>query len=137
MIVRVRSFGRGVGCRHGWVSAERVMGIDTTSECRGEPCAARHRALLYGDADEFVGTVAPFIRAGVREGQHVLAALTPDKRAWAREALGDQGDAVEFIDAAAMYARNGPMLSSLVARLAAHGAPGRGRVRVIAEQAWA
>lgn len=98
---------------------------------------ADHRALLYGDADEFLDAVVPFVSDGLRAEERVLVALMPEKLAWLREALGDDADAAELADASAMYARNGPMLSWLLGRLAAHGTPGEGRIRVVAEQALA
>src|SRR3954452_6448407 len=95
---------------------------------------AQHRALLYGDAIEFVEAVVPFVRDGLRAGEAILVALAEEKLEWFREELGDAADAVETADAAMMYARNGPMLSSLLQRFVIFGTPGEGQIRVVAEQ---
>jgi anti-sigma regulatory factor (Ser/Thr protein kinase) len=92
----------------------------------------QHRALLYEDADQFLDVVAPFLREGIGGGERVVLALVPEKLAWLRETLGADADGAEFVDAYELYARNGPMLSSLLERLAEPG-----RVRVVAEQALA
>lgn len=98
---------------------------------------AAHEALLYDDDDQLLATIVPFVRAGLRAGERVLVALVPGKHGSVREALGPEAESVEFIDAVAMYSRNGPMLSSLLQRLATHAIPGEGRVRLLAEQALA
>ncbi|WP_028057734.1 sensor histidine kinase [Candidatus Solirubrobacter pratensis] len=97
----------------------------------------RHWALVYDDADRFAAGVGAFVREGVDRGERVLAALTREKAAWLREELGEDREMVEFADAGELYARPGPMLTAVVEYLRRHAAPGRGRVRVVAEQALA
>jgi anti-sigma regulatory factor (Ser/Thr protein kinase) len=94
----------------------------------------QHRALLYGDAGALVGALEPFVRDGLDRGESVLVALGAEQLGWVREALGDAADAIEAVDAAEMYARHGPMLSSLLQRFVVEGTPGEGRIRVVAEQ---
>jgi anti-sigma regulatory factor (Ser/Thr protein kinase) len=97
----------------------------------------QHRVLLYGGADAFVDAVAPFVRDGLEAGDTVLVAVTAEKVQWLREHLGDAADRVELVDAAEMYARNGPMLNTLLQRFVARGETQAQRTRVVAEQALA
>jgi len=100
------------------------------------PCG-KHRALLYEDASGFVDGVGAFAREGLRAGDHVLVAVTGRKRAWIEEELGDEADAVEFLDAGALYERHGVMFHEVLRSMARHGTPGEGRLRLVAEQALA
>jgi anti-sigma regulatory factor (Ser/Thr protein kinase) len=95
---------------------------------------ADHRALVYRDPARFVERIGAYLRDGLREGDRVMAAVTPEKRDWLREDLGTDAAAIDFADVGELYWRHGPMLASLVAYLERHGTPGRGRVRVVAEQ---
>jgi anti-sigma regulatory factor (Ser/Thr protein kinase) len=104
--------------------------VAPTDEAHGQ-----HRALLYGDADEFVDAVAPFVRDGLRQGERILLALSPEKEGWVREALGDAADVIERKDASAMYTRNGPMLTGLLQRFVTNGHSGEAPLRVVAEPA--
>ena len=95
---------------------------------------SRHRALLYEDPAHFVDGVAAFVREGLRGEEKVLAAATPDKLAWLREELGTEAGTVDFADADALYARNGPMFRTVVDYLERHARRGAGRARILAEQ---
>jgi anti-sigma regulatory factor (Ser/Thr protein kinase) len=99
--------------------------------------AASHGALVYHDPDGFVEGVDAFVRHGLRGGDQVLAIVTHEKAGWLREQLGSDADAIEFVDADLFYDRHGPMFSRLLGYLERHGVPGRGRVRIVAEQALA
>jgi anti-sigma regulatory factor (Ser/Thr protein kinase) len=97
----------------------------------------RHSALVYGEPAEFVDGVGGFARAGLREGDQVLAVATPDKLAWLREDLGGDADAVELVDAGEFYEHHGQMFRALLGKLERHATHGRGRMRIVAEQALA
>jgi anti-sigma regulatory factor (Ser/Thr protein kinase) len=97
----------------------------------------RHRALLYHDAPEFAAGVGAFARDGLRRGDHVLAVLTAERLGWLEEELGDDAEAVELVDAGAVYERHGPMFETVLDYLERHGMPGRGCLRIVAEQALA
>jgi anti-sigma regulatory factor (Ser/Thr protein kinase) len=103
----------------------------------GSHPTANHRALVYRDAGRLVETVGAFVRAGLARDEHVLVALTPEKRGWLREDLGPDAAAVDYADERGLYARHGPMLSAVVAYLERHGERGEGRARIVAEQALA
>jgi len=99
--------------------------------------AAPHRALVYHDDASFLDGVVPFVREGMRDDAHVLAVVTPKKGRWLREALADEATAVEFADAHGIYERHGRMFTAVHGSLERHGVPGRGRLRLVAEQALA
>ena len=107
---------------------------DTTQH---DASSAKHRALLYEDPTGFADGVGAFALEGLRAGDHVLAALTGQKRRWIEDRLGDEADRIEFLDAGAFYERHGVMFRELLGSLARHATPGQGRLRVIAEQALA
>ena len=99
------------------------------------PCA--HSALFYGEPDEFVAGIEPFLSEGLAAGDHVIVGVTPDKQRWLREALGADAQAVEWVDAGALYGRNGVMFTAVHELLRRHATPGRGRLRLVAEQDFA
>jgi anti-sigma regulatory factor (Ser/Thr protein kinase) len=57
-----------------------------------------HEALMYAGEADFLAGTAPFVRAGVEEGEPVLVVLGPGHTAWLRNALGSNSDAVTFAD---------------------------------------
>src|SRR3712207_1869684 len=93
-----------------------------------------HRALLYEDASAFVAPAGSFIRSGLGDENHVLAVVTPEKFGWLREELGSDAAAVEHVEADDFSARHGPMFAAMVGLLQRHATPGRGRLRMVAEQ---
>lgn len=95
---------------------------------------ARHRAVVYEDAAGFVELVGGFLCEGVSQRDRVLVATTARKRSWLRDALGNASEAVEWVDAHALYARHGPMFAEVIGVLARHAKGGNGRVRIVAEQ---
>lgn len=95
----------------------------------------RHSALVYGDPADFVDGVGAFARAGLRDGDHVLAVAVPEKLGWLREELGGDATAVEFLEAGGFYEQPGPMFRELLGRLEGGASPGRGSMRIVAEQA--
>jgi anti-sigma regulatory factor (Ser/Thr protein kinase) len=97
----------------------------------------QHRALLYDEPGAFVGGVGAFLRGGLREGDHVVAVVTPEKLGWLRDELGGDASAIELLEAGSFYDRHGLMFSGMSNLLERHAAPGRGRVRIVAEQALA
>src|SRR3954452_12010616 len=104
----------------------------------GSPAAvnrlARHRAVVYEDAAGFVELVGAFVCEGVSQRDRILVATDSRKRSWLHDALGHATDVVDWVDAHALYARQGPMFAELVSFLARHATPGNGRVRIVAEQ---
>ncbi|XRQ05051.1 anti-sigma factor RsbA family regulatory protein [Actinomadura welshii] len=95
-----------------------------------------HRALMYGARHEFLLTAVPFLRAGRRADDAVVAVTAPPVAAELRGQLGPETAAkVDFIDAADWF--RGPMdaLASLHDRARDDWWP-RGRLRLLAEPVW-
>jgi anti-sigma regulatory factor (Ser/Thr protein kinase) len=57
-----------------------------------------HQAFVYGSRDEFVATMAPFIREGLERDEAVFAATTRQNVDGLREELGRDADAAELQD---------------------------------------
>src|SRR4051794_40047743 len=93
---------------------------------------AQHSAVFYHDAAGFVELVGAFLCEGVSQRDRVLVATTARKRSWLQDALGNATEAVDWVDAHALYARQGPMFDEVVGFLARYGTPGNGRVRIVA-----
>jgi anti-sigma regulatory factor (Ser/Thr protein kinase) len=68
----------------------------------GVPSASHlaHEAFLYGSVDEFVGAMAPLVRAGLARGDKVFAAAKGSSAAALREELGDDAGRMELHDTA-------------------------------------
>jgi anti-sigma regulatory factor (Ser/Thr protein kinase) len=96
----------------------------------------RHDALLYtSDSDYLAGTV-PFVEAGLAAGEPVLVVLAPAKLDLVREALGADGDRVQFADMTAMGRNPARIIPAWAEFLADAGGDG-GPVRGIGEPVWA
>jgi anti-sigma regulatory factor (Ser/Thr protein kinase) len=96
----------------------------------------RHEAHFYRGTHELVSTSVPFLREGLRLGEHAVVAIVPEKIEPLRAALGDAADRVTFIDMAAC-GRN-PARIIQVWRDLVDAAELRGAgVRGIGEPVWA
>ncbi len=58
----------------------------------------RHEAYLFHDLDDFLTQTVPFIWEGVRARQPVMVAVTPQRLAGLRAALGADADRVQLVD---------------------------------------
>src|SRR3954468_14904845 len=94
-----------------------------------------HEALMYSGPDEFLSGTAAFLRDGARAGEPMLVVVDAAKIAMLREELGDDAEAVQFADRAAVGAtpaRTTPGGREFVDRHAVGGPPVRG----IGEPIW-
>ena len=114
-----------------------VSRVRTLLEVAGCHSHAHHGALLYRDPSEYVEGVGGFLRDGLREGDLVLVAVSPERRRWLREELGGDAAAVDFVGGDEPYRRLGPVFHALVDRLERRRAAGDGRVRIVNELALA
>ncbi len=57
-----------------------------------------HQAFLYGSPDEFVASMAPFVREGLERGDTIFGATKPANIAALRDELGDDAGRVELHD---------------------------------------
>jgi anti-sigma regulatory factor (Ser/Thr protein kinase) len=62
----------------------------------------RHEALIYRDADEFLGAVAPFLRAGLEAEEPALVAVRAANAELLRGELGRDADGIGFVDVEAV-----------------------------------
>lgn len=60
-----------------------------------------HEAFFYDGDRQFVSSSAEFVRDGLRQGEHPVVAVLPDKGQRLRTALGKDGERVTFLDMAA------------------------------------
>lgn len=95
----------------------------------------RHEALFYDEEQGFLAGTVPFIREGVANGEPVLVALAEEKIALLERELGEDAEAVEFVEMAALGrnpARIIPVWRDFAARLEGVG----GQARGIGEPVW-
>src|SRR6476620_1007370 len=64
-----------------------------------------HEALVYSSDQEFLEWVVTFLQEGLASGDPTSIVLTPSNSALLRDALGQDGDRVSFVDAGATYRR--------------------------------
>ncbi len=65
-----------------------------------ESGAFHHEAFFYADPDEFLAGTVSFVRAGLRAGEAVRAALRAGNLELLRRALGVDAERVELVDIA-------------------------------------
>jgi anti-sigma regulatory factor (Ser/Thr protein kinase) len=92
----------------------------------------RHEALFYATADDFVDQTVAFVRDAVTADEPVLVVLASAKNAQLAEALGADGDRVEFADMDAIGANPARIIPAWDDFLARHAGSGR-RLRGIGE----
>jgi anti-sigma regulatory factor (Ser/Thr protein kinase) len=95
----------------------------------------RHEALFYSGEEEFLAGTVPFVRDGLWAGEPVLVAVGERKTTALKDALGDDSDAVQFVDMEALGrnpARIIPAWREFVAARPAGARPVRG----IGEPIW-
>ncbi len=92
-----------------------------------------HDAMFYRSEDEFVRTLAPFLREGMHQGEAAVAVTTARNIGALRDELGAEAASVRFVDAEEWYLRPPSTIAGydrVLGELTAQGAP---RVRVIGE----
>jgi anti-sigma regulatory factor (Ser/Thr protein kinase) len=57
-----------------------------------------HEALLYRGEEDFLAGLLPFVREGLERDEVVVVAEPPSRLGLLRDALGDDADAVRFLD---------------------------------------
>jgi anti-sigma regulatory factor (Ser/Thr protein kinase) len=97
------------------------------------PPPLRHDALFYDGVDQLVEQLLPFARDGLSQNDSVVAVLHPDNLSALRDALGPDGDEVEFIDATDWYRRPVSTIAGYHQSLTRKTALGHPLVRVVGE----
>jgi anti-sigma regulatory factor (Ser/Thr protein kinase) len=72
----------------------------------------RHNAFVYSDVDEYVSVASTFLKEGLELGHGAVVANTRDGIAVMREALGDYGARVRFVDVSEVYTRPAKTLAA-------------------------
>jgi anti-sigma regulatory factor (Ser/Thr protein kinase) len=78
----------------------------------GKVPALRHNALVYESVDEYVQLSVAFLREGLQAGEAAVVAHTRPGLALMREALGQDAQAVTFVDVSAAYTRPAKTLAA-------------------------
>jgi anti-sigma regulatory factor (Ser/Thr protein kinase) len=92
-----------------------------------------HEALLYEGLDQFVAGTTTFIAEGLDAGELMLVAVPEPRLTALRDALGDTGRQVDFLDMGRLGGNPARIIPAVQALMDAH--PGRG-VRWIGEPVW-
>jgi anti-sigma regulatory factor (Ser/Thr protein kinase) len=100
------------------------------------PEAYLHEAFLYAGDAELVDGVSRFARGGVEAGEPVLLVLGARKLDMVRQALGDDGRAVQFADMADVGANPGRIIAAWKRFVETGVAAGTG-MRGVGEPIWA
>ncbi|WP_405873193.1 anti-sigma factor RsbA family regulatory protein [Streptomyces sp. NBC_00005] len=95
-----------------------------------------HRALFYGDEDEYVAGTVPFVRDALAAGEPVAVAVPAENLRLIRDGLGADADSVRFLDMR-VVGRNPGRIIPAVLRAFADAQPSGARVSIIGEPIWA
>jgi anti-sigma regulatory factor (Ser/Thr protein kinase) len=98
--------------------------------------AFRHKALFYEGIDGFMASTLPFVREGVAAGEPVMVAVDEEKIARLREGLGEDADAVRFVEMRGLGRNPGCIIPAWREFVGEHGDNGH-RLRGIGEPVWA
>jgi anti-sigma regulatory factor (Ser/Thr protein kinase) len=93
----------------------------------------RHEAFVYDSDHDFVTRMAPFIDAGLADGEATLAVTTQGNWASLRKALGPAAEQVTFADRDSCYVRPARAIAAYETTLRQLLSDGAASVRVIAE----
>jgi anti-sigma regulatory factor (Ser/Thr protein kinase) len=94
-----------------------------------------HEVLFYRDDEGFLAGLLPFLRDGLAGGEAVVVAEPPARTELLRDALGDDADAVRFLDMAEIGANPARIIGVWAAALDEQTAAGR-RLRGVGEPAF-
>jgi AcrR family transcriptional regulator len=93
-----------------------------------------HEAFIYSSDEEFLATLVPFLRAGLRLAQPTLAVVTEPTMKLLRDALDEDAEQVSFVDATTFYRSPANAIAEYRRRLATELARGgTDGMRVIGE----
>jgi anti-sigma regulatory factor (Ser/Thr protein kinase) len=94
-----------------------------------------HEVLFYRDDEGFLAGLLPFLRAGLEQDEAVVVAEPHARIELLRDALGDDADAVSFLDMAEIGANPARIIGVWAAALEKETAAGR-RLRGVGEPAF-
>ena len=96
------------------------------------PCL-RHDAFVYDSDDVFAERMVPFLTDGLEAGDANVVVTTRANVSRLRDALGDAGERVSFLDRDEWYSRPAKVIAGYDQTLRFHLAAGAPRVRVVGE----
>ena len=94
-----------------------------------------HEALFYRGSEEFLAGVIDFVRGGLEDDEAVVVAEPAPQLALLRDALGDDAEAVEFLDMAEIGLNPARIIGVWAAVVDRHLTTGRG-LRGVGEPAY-
>ena len=95
----------------------------------------RHEAMLYAGEEEFLAGAVPFIKDAVQSDEPILVVVSAAKIALLRDRLGNDAEAVQFADMAAIGTNPARIIPAWVDFVAENSGDGR-RLRGIGEAIW-
>ncbi|MBY8340819.1 MEDS domain-containing protein [Streptomyces spinosirectus] len=98
--------------------------------------AFAHPALFYGDEYEYLAGTLPFVRDALAAGRPVAVAVPEENLRLIRDALGEDADAVRFMDMREVGRNPGRIIPAVLRAFADAQPPGT-RVSIIGEPIWA
>jgi transcriptional regulator with XRE-family HTH domain len=139
-IAQVES-GRRTNVRPQTLSAlAQALGVTIDYLVHGAPSSAvmlEHRVLLYETDQEFVATVAPFLREGIERSEALLVVTARTRIELLREQLGADAERVEFVERESWYTDPAPALRELEEFVKAKLSAGAPWVRFVGDPDWA
>jgi anti-sigma regulatory factor (Ser/Thr protein kinase) len=99
------------------------------------PVGFEHEALFYRNEADFLAGVVPFVREGLTRGEAVLVAEPSHRLGLLRDALGDDAQAVTFVDMEAIGANPARIIGVWSTALEENTRAGR-TLRGVGEPAW-
>lgn len=101
------------------------------------PALLKHRVLEYGSDDEYLAATIPFLMEGIARSDCVLTVTATRHMSLVRDALGDNAQHVEFLDASEWYSSLRDASSGYRALLRERFERGAPWIRIVGEPVWA
>jgi hypothetical protein len=95
-----------------------------------------HPALLYADLDDFLGSMVPFVSAGVDRGEFVFVAARADNLAALRAELGERAGMVRWVDTRRWHPHPSSRLRAFHQLATDQLSAGTTRLRLAGEPLW-
>ena len=101
----------------------------------GAPAGFEHEAMFYRGDEDFLSGLVPFIREGLERDEMVVVAEPRARLTLVRDGLGDDADAVRFLEMEQIGRNPATIIAAWAAALEEQTAAGR-TLRGIGEPAW-
>jgi len=101
------------------------------------PAMFQHRALFYGEDEEWADTVTPFVAEGIERSEPVLVATTPSKVSLLRKRLGPSAKRIELRQTTGSFSKPDAALHAAMTFTTESLSEGASWVRIVGEPLWA